>query len=413
VTERSQSDETGRRVERHALVRNHNLHILLETILRGGNISRVELAELTGLSKPTVNVLVRELTSLGLVVRAGIRGGSVGRTAELYRAEPNAGMVLAVDVGANRLRGATSNLFGEVLSERFIDAPRRGHLVRGIDSLARQLFQDAPSTTETLWVGVVGAPGVVDPSTGKLSLSMNIPDLMDLHLADVLGSLWGCPVVVDNDVNLAAVGELQHGCAKGIDNFAFLSIGNGVGLGAVVNGEVVRGSRGAAGEVGYLPLGDDPFGPASRRRGSLEEIAGAAGIRVAARRLRASGVETLLGSRPTVEQIFEAAELGDPLGRAVLDREARLLALAAMSISATLDPQVLILGGGVGGNPALVALVQKYLNELSPFAIEVRPSELRGRAALFGALSVGLDRLRTTLLALSHSRINTSGASAR
>ena len=408
MTERSQTDENGRRVERHALVRHHNLHVLLEIILKGGDLTRVEMAELTGLSKPTVNVLVRELTSLGLVVRAGIRGGSVGRSAELYRAEPNAGMVVAIDVGANRLRGAVSNLFGEVLSERVIDAPRRGQLVRGINSLAQQLFVDASSTAETLWVGVVAAPGVVDPGSGKLSLSMNIPDLIDLNLADVLSSLWACPVVVDNDVNLAAVGEFQHGCAKGIDNFAFLSIGNGVGLGAVVNGEVIRGSRGAAGEVGYLPLGDDPFGPASRSRGSLEEVAGAAGIRAAARRLRAAGVETSVGSRPTVEQIFEAAKQGDPLGREVLDREARLLALAAMSISATLDPQVLILGGGVGGNPALVDLVQKYLNVLSPFAVEVRPSELRGRAALFGALSVGLDRLRTTLLALSQSRVNAS-----
>ena len=412
MTDETQSDEPGRRVERHALVRNHNLHILLETILKGGDLSRVEMAELTGLSKPTVNVLVTELESLGLVGRSGTRGGSVGRTAALYRAEHNAGMVVAIDVGANRLRGAISNLFGEVLSERVIDAPRRGHLVRGIDSLAQQLLSDASAATTTLWVGVIAAPGVVDPNSGRLSLSMNIPDLTDLPLADVLGALWDAPVVVDNDVNLAAVGESEFGCARGIDNFAFLSVGNGVGLGAVVNGEVMRGSRGAAGEVGYLPLGEDPFTPSSRRRGSLEEIAGAAGIRATARRLKASGVSTRLGPRPTVEQIFDAAEEGDPLGSEVLDREARLLALAAMSISTTLDPEVLILGGGVGGNTALVALVQRYLNELSPFVVEVRPSELRGRAALFGALSIGLDRLRTSLLTLSQSRFGTEHETA-
>ena len=181
--------------------------------------------------------------------------------------------------------------------------------------------------------------------------------------------------------------------------FGLLWVSSGIGLGAMVKGEVLKGAHGAAGEVGYLPLGLDPFASRSRRRGSLEEAAGAAGVRATARRLRNDHPSTRLAARASVDQILAAAQDGDPLGRAVVDHEARLLALAIVAVTVTLDPACVVLGGGVGSHPVLAGPVQRYVDSLSPAPIEVRTSALGESAPLRGAQAVGHDVLIGELLA--------------
>lgn len=393
MTMESVDGGAGQRVERHELVRRHNQRVVLETFLRAGELTRVEIADRTALSKPTVNTIVEELEGLGLVQRMGIRGGSVGRSAAVYRPDPRAGAVVAVDIGARRVRAAVADLLGDVVVSRTIDTPARGGVVEGVVGLVRELLSAAEVRPGIHCVAAVGSPGVVDPVTGQLSYALNIPELIGLNLGEILSRRLNMPVVVENDVNLAAVGEARHGGARGIDDFAFLWVGNGIGLGAVVGGDLLRGSRGAAGEVGFLPIGEDALSGA-RGHGTLETAAGAAGIRAAARSLRPTVPHTSLGSRPSVEQVFAAAVDGDPLGLAVVDREARLLAQAVVAVCAMLDPALVLLGGGVGANEVLVGPVESYLRRLSPLRVPVRASELREQASLWGALSLGIDALR-------------------
>ncbi len=399
VSNLANNDGPGRRVDRHKLVRRHNQRIVFETVLTIGELTRVEIATHTGLSKPTVNVLIDELEKLTLVRQVGQRIGPVGRSPVLYAVNPQACAVVAIDVGAQRIRGAISDLFGEVLSRFTLDVPRKGDVIDLIAELARVLPMDAGLASGATRVVVVSTPGFVDRSTGRLSLAQNVRGLTDVPLAIELSQRLGIDVVIDNDVNLAALGESRRGCARDNDNFVFLSVGNGVGLGSIVNGELLRGSRGAAGEIGYLPLGPDAFDERTRRRGGLEVAAGASGIRSAARELHPNFPGTSLGARPSVEQVFAAAALGDPLGVELVEREGRLLALAALSVSATLDPELIVLGGGVGGNPLLAEPVRRFLADVTPYPVAVKTSELGESASLFGALAVGLDRVRATLLA--------------
>lgn len=399
VSNPATSDGPGRRVDRHKLVRRHNQRIVFETVLTMGELTRVEIASHTGLSKPTVNVLIDELEKMTLVRQVGQRIGPVGRSPVLYAVNPQACAVVAIDVGAQRIRGGVSDLFGEVLMRLTMDVPRKGDVLDLIAELARSIPLEAGLASGATRVVVVSTPGFVDRSTGRLSLAQNVRGLTDLPLANELSQRLGIEVVVDNDVNLAALGERRRGCARDHDNFVFLSVGNGVGLGSVVNGELLRGSRGAAGEIGYLPLGPDAFDERTRRRGGLEEAAGASGIRAAARELHPHFPGTILSARPTVEQVFSAAEQGDPLGVELVEREGRLLALAALSVMATLDPELIVLGGGVGGNQLLVEPVRRFLAEVAPYPVAVRTSELEESASLFGALAVGLDRVRAMLLA--------------
>ena len=186
--------------------------------------------------------------------------------------------------------------------------------------------------------------------------------------------------------NLAALGERWHGLGKGVENFVYLHLGTGVGMGLVLNGELYRGSGGAAGEVGYMPLaGTDVVDPTSRRRGPLDASGSAAGVVATARRM---------GMRPplTARKIFASARRGDATAARVVEEEAGRIALAIAAVASVLDPELVILGGGIGGNADLLLQpVEKELRDLSPFRPRIEVSTLQGEATLHGAVSMALQ----------------------
>jgi predicted NBD/HSP70 family sugar kinase len=387
----------ARRVERHALVRAHNQTVVLDTFLRGVALSRVDVAEATGLSRPTVNVIVDQLERLGLLVRIGSRTGSVGRSAAVYRVNRLAGVVAAVVISEQQIRASLSDLDGVVVAQREIAKPGRGQLLRSVAELVIGLEVEIGVAPQSVRATIVSSPGAQDPVTGRLSLTENVPELSGVRLAAELSSLLAQEVVADMDVYLAAVGEHRFGCAQEVDTLGLLWVSGGIGFGMLVDGTPVRGAHGSAGEVGYLPLGTDPFASSSRRRGSLEEAAAAAGIRAATRRLR-NEYPTQLNLRPSASDVLDAAGEGDPLGCAVVDEEAKLLAMTIFSVCVTLDPAAIVLGGDLGSHPVLRTPIERYLNELSPFPIDLRSSALGNEAVLLGAQAVGHDLLINRLL---------------
>jgi predicted NBD/HSP70 family sugar kinase len=217
-------------------------------------------------------------------------------------------------------------------------------------------------------------------------MAPNITGLDHLNVVGLLGEKLGSPVVFENDINLALLGEIWHGCAHNVANVAFLALGSGVGLGLYINGQLVRGENGAAGEIGYLPIGGDPLQAESRLQGCLEYQVGAAGI---VRRYREAGGSDV----DSAKQVFERAQAGDALAAGVIDETARLTGLAAATVIATVDPQLLVLGGSVGARPDFSDKVARTLLQLAPRQVEIRTSMLGARAGVVGALSVALRRL--------------------
>jgi predicted NBD/HSP70 family sugar kinase len=217
-------------------------------------------------------------------------------------------------------------------------------------------------------------------------MAPNITGLDHLNVVGLLGEKLGSPVVLENDINLALLGEIWHGCAQNVDNVAFLALGSGVGLGLYVNGRLVRGENGAAGEIAYLPIGGDPLQAESRLQGCLEYQVGATGV---VRRYREAGGPDVDSER----QVFERAQEGDAIAGHVVDETARLTALAAAAVIATVDPQLLVLGGSVGARPDFADKVARVLLQLSARPVEIRTSTLGRRAGVVGALSVALRRL--------------------
>lgn len=204
-----------------------------------------------------------------------------------------------------------------------------------------------------------------------------------------LQGIFRCDVIIENDVNAAVIGESWKGSGIGLDSVAFVSLGTGIGLGVLVNGKLMRGAKGAAGEIAYLPFGADPYRSESLERGALECAIGARGI------LERYGNPT--DGAVTVRDILEAAEKGEAKALATVQETARLAALLVVSVHAMLDPGKIILGGNVGRNPLMVRMVKEALATSTRSTISLEASTLASRATLVGAVAIALNQLHNAL----------------
>jgi predicted NBD/HSP70 family sugar kinase len=368
-----------------------NERTVLDLILRGGATSRAQIARESGLSKPTVSLALGSLVDAGLVHEVGRATGGKGPSAVLYELNPQAGWVVGIDVGAHWLRSAVADITGRIVARLDERASSRssGALVRQIGDVAHRVAQEAGLRWRQVTHATVGSSGVLDPSRGLLAHAPNLPGWGRQGLVGAIREQLGTAVSFENDVNLAALGERWHGAGQGVENFAFLWIGTGVGMGVIIDGELYRGAGGAAGEIGYMPLGTgDPSDPRFRRRGMLEEWASASAVTGAA---RASGL------RQAAKGIFAAARRGDPAAAAIVEEEAGRIAVAIAAVAPVLDPELVVLGGGIGSNPDLLPAVERRLSTISPFGARLATSQLGEQAVLHGAVVTALESARDQL----------------
>jgi predicted NBD/HSP70 family sugar kinase len=351
------------------------------------------------LSKPTISLALANLERSGLVQHVGQSSGSSGRAALLYEMRPEAGWVVGVDVGRSWVRLALANLAGEVVLRRQERSQSRGakELVAQIGNLVSTLPVEAGLSYRDVTYTVIGSPGVVDERNGTMRLATNLSGWEGSSVLDALGDRLGSSLAVENDINLAALGEQAHGLGKGVPNFVFISVGTGIGMGIVLDGQLHRGARGAAGEIGFLPLGEaEPTaGEASKRsRGSLESVASAEAVVANARRL---GMRNVVSAK----QIFESTRDRDKAALAAVSVEAEYLARAVAAITAVLDPELVVLGGGIGRNgDLLIAPMIMRLEKLLPLRPPpLKVSALGDDAVVLGALAIALARAREEVFA--------------
>ena len=377
-----------------SVMRVMNERAVFERIRVLAPVSRPQLATATGLSKPTISLALANLERCGLVRHVGQSTGNSGRSALLYEMKPDAGWAIGVDVGRSWLRIALSNLAGEIVLRRQERSQSRDarKLVAQIGNLVSSLAAEAGLSFDDITYTVVGSPGVVDQGSGAMQLAQNLPGWGGPGVLEALHERFGFSLAIENDINLAALGEQAHGLGKGVPNFVFMSVGTGIGMGIVNNGKLYRGTRGAAGEIGYLPLGD--FDPnteetVKRRNGPLESVASADGVVATARRLGMRG-------RLTAKLVFEAARQRDKIALLAVAAEAAHLARAVAAVTAVLDPELVVLGGGIGRNgDLLIAPMERRLQKLlrlPPPPIMV--SVLGDDSVVLGALAIALARAR-------------------
>jgi predicted NBD/HSP70 family sugar kinase len=370
---------------------------VLETIFREGPITRPEISAATTLSKPTVSAAVSRLEHAGLVRAAGTRPGQRGRKPVAYVVSNRAGFVLGGDIGGTNVRVAAADLFGEAICDRQQPTTKDGSRAVGVqvlEMISEVIDTAGASHGRPLALGI-SAPGVIDQSSGRVtSLAYNVTPEGGFDPLEVIRDRFDLPVLVDNNVNLAAVGEKWFGLARGVSTLVYIGIGAGIGMGVIIDNELVRGAHGAAGEIGYLPLVGDPFDPRHRLHGGLEDEVGASGILTAFKAHRGDGDP----DTSSAHEVFDLAVSGDSIARGVVDHVASLLGAAIATVCAILDPELVVLGGGIGSNPLLLRPVRGAAAALVPITARIETSLLGDRAALQGAIAVALQAVRAQLL---------------
>ncbi len=365
-------------VGRPFLLRMLNEQAVLETLRKNGPLTRSVLTARLNLSKSTVSSIVHSLLAQRLVTERRAARAGVGRRPRAVALNPDAGYVAGVDLGATRIRLAVADLTGQIRERVHAPTPSAGldALLRTIEHLYARALDGARVPRRRVMAVGIGVPGAVDAGGQEIRLCVNVPYLNGVRLREVLARRLRVAVVMDNDVNLAAVGEKWRGRAAAVPHFAYLAVGTGVGMGIVIGGELYRGATGYAGEVGYLPV------PAGGAHVPVETFLGGPGIAALARERT---------PYRTPEDVFAAARAGDPQAGEVVDQVARLLAWTISCVNAALDLSLVVLGGGVGQNADLLLdPVRAHLRRLVPFAPEVAPSALSGEATLLGAVAVAL-----------------------
>jgi len=370
-------------------MRTLNEQLLLERMRGSGPLSRSDLVRASGLSKPTVGLALASLERDALVRPAGRRTGARGRSAVLYEIRSDAGFALGLDVGREFVRGAVTDLAGSVRARRSKAARSSSGVarVRELATLAAELLQEADvAGNGTPVQTVVGSPGIVKPGGDALQLAAHLPGWERPAVLRDLRRLLGEETTIENDVDAAAVAERDHGHGREVSNFAFVSVGTGIGMGLVLDRKLHRGAHGAAGEIAFLPLENGAIDPRdARRRGALEAAASSAAVVRAARQA---------GARfRSARSVFAAAADGDTRAREAVAAEAIVVARALAAIVVVVDPELIVLGGGIGRAPGFAEEVSARLAELSPIVPEVRPSALGDDAVVDGCLAVGGDQL--------------------
>jgi predicted NBD/HSP70 family sugar kinase len=379
-----------------SLLRELNDRAALELLLPGLPLTRAQLSEATGVSKVTVAQMLARLEERGLVSAVGEQAGGRGPNATLYSVVPSSAYVAALYVDLGLIAAGVADVTGRVIAEVREDPDGSSDPVVLVRSAVDRACRRAGVSVSALTSFVIGSPGVVDPSTGDPRLAVNLPAWHEGVLAELRGALRR-PVLIENDVNLAAMAEHAVGAAAGVDDFVLVWMGVGLGLATVLGGRLHRGAAGGAGEIGYMPVPGAPVTadvahPAS---GGLQWLAGAGVVRMLG--------EAFGFGAPTAGEAVRAAVAAAAAARAgaFLDELARRVALGVASVCTVLDPGLVVLGGEVGlaGGSVLADRVAAEVTRMCPARPRIVPTAVAAQPVLRGALLAAVDQARSDLLA--------------
>ena len=392
-----------------------NQELILHVIRDRGPLSRTEIARETGLSKPTVNEVVELLLAGTYVLETdgGDRPRRPGPRARLLTFRADLGHVLGLDVGADKAVAAVADLSGRIVAterRRVSEQARSGQaaLLRELRAVAAAALARAGVERSSLRAAGVGTPGVVDPETGRITLAPQLAGWEGLALGTELERSLGCPVVADNETHLSLIAEQWHGAARDVADALYVQVGVGIGGAILVGGEIHRGAKGAAGEIGYLLTDEDPEAP-EFGSGPFEWAAGGRAYARLGSRAAATPEGALLrelagGDPDAVDAatVFAAHARGDVAARAIVDLLVGRLARGVATIATVLNPELVILGGGVSNaGAALLEPVERVVRERVPVPPRLVLSELGDESVALGAVRLAMDRADERLFAFA------------
>lgn len=354
-------------------------------------ISRAELVRQTGLAKPTVSSMMADLESSGLVrlIDVGTPVGEIGRPPALYEIIPESGFLLGADIGATKMIVGIADILGRVVHEQVASTmPTASDALDQVASIGQSLMRSLGDTAQ-LAAACVAVPGIYRRGSDTVHGARNLAGFTGIHVAETLGRSLGVPVEVENDVNLAAVAEDWINQGDEVTDFAAISIGTGLGMGLIIGDQLFRGGNGASGEIGSMRL---PGGVC------VEDVVSGPAICKAFGRAVESGSDSVLSSDAEVPAILEAAQHGDPVAERVVQHAADTLADAIANVIMLFDPELIVLGGGIGCNPAFSGRVRNALGASMADPPPVQSSTLGNRSTFLGAIGTAVRRFQSSIV---------------
>ena len=384
-----------------AWLRDRNRRRVMEVLRMQGRVSQADISRATGLSRTTISTMIAELRKAGLVLdietrRKHPRGGRPG--VELVLRDP-AQVVVGIDFGHSHIGVAVADLGHNVLAERRAELDVNREAVQALDSAAR-MFADVLAgagvdSGSVLGAGI-GIPGPVDLAHGTAGSATILPGWVGLRIASEMEQRLGVPVEVENDANLGALAELTWGAGRDCSNFAYIKAATGIGAGIVVDGRLLRGATGTAGEIGHTTLHE--AGPLCYcgNRGCLETVASGPAI--------VELVGPIDGERPALGRIIELAAGGDLRCRRAIADAGREIGVAVAGLCNLINPERVIVGGLLSraGEVLLRPMrdsIRRHAVQAAAATLDVRAAVFVERAELLGAVALALlsshDRLKT------------------
>ncbi|MFC4011988.1 ROK family protein [Nonomuraea purpurea] len=370
------------------LIRAINDRLALDLMIELGPMSRTQLVEHTGLAKPTVAELLERLLEAGLIAEAGEAGeGRSGPNARTYGVIAERAHVAGVELRASEVHAVVADITGRTVGAAVIvTRPKDNSILLVRDAVAEAASKAGLGVDDLLSV-VVGTPGIVDPATGDMAFSSDLPSWHHGPLSRLREAL-GQQVVFENEVNLSALAEHLVGAARDREDFALLTLGSGVGMGLVLGGRLRRGSGGGAGEVGYLPLHGATLQRMHRRDG-----------------LYTGGFQGLAGSRAVLALAGEHGVRGRTVSDVLLDGGTDFLtevtgriAVGIAALCTVVDPGLVVLTGEVGrACGPLIARIEAEVADLAPVRVRLVTSTVEGNSVVRGAVLMALEGARDAL----------------
>ncbi|MFJ9607423.1 ROK family protein [Kitasatospora sp. NPDC101176] len=372
-----------------SLLRRINAAVTLRALRTGHSVTLTQLVGETGLSRPTVEGVIEGLVETGLVAEVeqpkddGQNGaGRRGRPARWFRFRAEAGHILGIEIGVHDIRVVLADLTGEVVGSHFkpvdetLEAEDRLAAVR---TAVAEVLRKAGISRDNLWAVGVGTPGIVDRD-GTVQLGTAMPGWTGLDLGARLRRSFRCPVLIENDANLAAIAEHWQGAAVGAGDVVFVMAGLSPGAGSLIDGRLHRGFGGAAGEIGALHLLGQEVTPE--------------------RLLSTTGKPLNPLDEAAVARVLRLAREGDEVAKVAMDRFLTRLVQGVAALVLAIDPRLVVIGGWAAGLDGVLEPLRERLAQFTLRAPEVALAALGSEVVAMGALRVALDQVEDQLFAV-------------
>jgi predicted NBD/HSP70 family sugar kinase len=386
-------------------LRDRNRERVVGVLRERGRVSQADIARVTGLSRTTVHTLVSELKDSGVLHEAetGVPDFRGGRPAILLMLRHSSRAVVGIDFGHSHVGVAVADIGHNVLAERRCDLDVSHDARTALDAAARmvdEVLAEAQVDRKSVIAAGIGIPGPVDRSTGTAGSPTILPGWIGVRIGDEMHDRLGVPVEIENDANLGALAELTWGAGRECSNFVYIKVATGIGAGLVIDGKLLRGATGTAGEIGHTTLDESGALCYCGNRGCLETVAsGPAIIKL---------VGPLAGEVPTLARIVQLAGAGELRCHRAISDAGHEIGVAIASLCNLINPERVIVGGLLSrtGEVLLHPMresIRRHAVQAAAEKLDVVPALFVERAELLGSLALALQRSSERLTRMAGS----------